>query len=60
MIINRLSDGNFQVIQSGMYKIMTFDEVMCLLSKPADEPEISEQDKMKEFWESEPAYPTHK
>lgn len=56
MIVNKIDNDRYQVIHDGMNEILSLDEVMALLSKPMPRPQ-TEQERMEEFWASEPAYP---
>jgi len=56
MIVNKIDNDRYQVIHDGKNEILTLDEVMVLLSKPLTRVQ-TEQERMDEFWESEPAYP---
>ena len=56
MIVNKIDNDRYQVIHDGKNEMLSLDEVMVLLSRPIPRPQ-TEQEKMEEFWESEPAYP---
>ena len=56
MIVNKIDNDRYQVIHDGKNEVMSLDEVMALLSRPVPRPQ-TEQEKMEEFWGSEPAYP---
>ena len=59
MEVYQLEYNKFQVIHDGRVDVMTLDEVMFLLSKPAPTKEHEQdfQAQLEEFWNSYPAYP---
>lgn len=57
MEINALGNDKFEVNYDGKNEVLTLDEVMFLLSRPAPRKEMTHQERMEEFWRSEPAYP---
>ena len=58
MEISRIDNDKYQVIYNGKTKIMSLDEMIFLLSQPESEHEQTMQERMEEFWESEPGYIT--
>lgn len=56
MEVNRIGEYEYLIVINGQSKKMGLDELMILLSSPIEE--NHSKNKMEEFWESEPAYPS--
>ena len=61
--IYQLEDNKFQVLHDDHVDIMNLDEVMLLLSTPAQKAKAEKEDEqnlqmqLEEFWNSYPIYP---
>ena len=61
--IYQLEDNKFQVLHDDHVDIMNLDEVMLLLSTPAQKAKAEKEDEqnlqmqLEEFWNSYPVYP---
>lgn len=61
--IYQLEDNKFQVLHDDRVDIMNLDEVMLLLSTPAQKAKAEKEDEqnlqmqLEEFWNSYPVYP---
>lgn len=61
--IYQLEDNKFQVLHDDRVDIMNLDEVMFLLSTPAQKAKAEKEDEqnlqmqLEEFWNSYPVYP---